>query len=179
MSRRASFASSARLCRVCGYRLTEVSGRGVHPLCVDEDELWWSTHDLEAAVRSVAHQAASTRSASGDVVAAVCSLIAGDPRNHEHVRAVVSAILRDASEDPFWRTTANGWRPHLPAWLRPATVGATVQRLIAAGLLRPTGRYVRCTDTASGNRGKPQPVYEIDVTALDSAERAAEQPQAS
>ncbi|MGI8310699.1 hypothetical protein [Saccharopolyspora hattusasensis] len=103
-----------------------------------------------------------------DMVAAVCALIAGDPRNHDHVEAVVSAVLRDAAGDSQWQTTANGWRPLLPSWIRPPTIGATVQRLVAIGMLRPTGRYSRCTDTRSGNRGKPQPVYAVDLGLLDS-----------
>lgn len=173
MSRRATFARRARVCRVCGYRLNDVSGRGVHPLCADPEEIWWTQHDLDQAARTIARRAVAQSPAPNDVVAAVCSLIVIDPRNREHVEAVVSAILRDAATDPLWRTTANGWRPHLPSWIRPGVVGSTVQRLVAVGLLTPTGQYVRCSDTEARNGGKPQPVYEVDVTALAAAEDAA------
>ncbi|KJK46346.1 hypothetical protein UK23_23815 [Lentzea aerocolonigenes] len=173
MSRRVQFAHTARLCRVCGYSLNDVSGRGVHPLCADPEEIWWTRHDLDQAVRTIARRAIAQSPGRNDVVAAVCSLMVIDPSNRQHVEAVVSAILRDAGSDPLWRTTANGWRPYLPSWVRPGVVGATVQRLVAVKLLRPTGQYVRCSDTEARNGGKPQPVYAVDVTALEHAEDAA------
>jgi hypothetical protein len=145
----------------------------VHPLCADPEEIWWTQHDLDQAARTITRRAIAQSPAPNDVVAAVCSLIVIDPRNREHVDAVASAILRDAATDPLWRTTANGWRPHLPSWIRPGVVGSTVQRLVAVGLLTPTGRYVRCSDTEARNGGKPQPVYEVDITALAAVEDVA------
>lgn len=142
-------------------------------MCADPEEIWWTRHDLDQAARTIARRAIAKSPAPNDVVAAVCSLMVIDPRNREHVEAVVSAILRDAATDPLWRTTANGWRPLLPSWVRPGVVGSTVHRLTAVKLLKPTGQYVRCSDTEARNGGKPQPVYEVDVTALAAAEDAA------
>ncbi|XVV06314.1 hypothetical protein ACQPW3_13360 [Actinosynnema sp. CA-248983] len=164
---------------MCGYRLNDVSGRGVHPLCADESELWWSAEDLAEAGRMIARRAGAASPPPNWVVTAVCGLIDGEPDNRDDVEAVVSAILRDAAADPLWRTTANGWRPDLTT-KNPSVVGSTVRSLVAARLLRPTGRYVRCTDVASGNGGKPQPVYEVDLSVLEAAvpsqRPAAEQP---
>lgn len=114
-------------------------------------------------VAGIARRVIDTTPPGGDPVAGVAALLVADPRNTDHVAAVASVIVRDALGDPFRETTANRWRPLLPAWLRPPVVGATVQRLIAAGLLVPTGRYVRSTDRAGKNRGKPQPVYRLDL----------------
>lgn len=179
MSRRATFARRARVCRVCGYRLNDVSGRGVHPLCADESELWWSAEDLAEAGRMIARRAGAASPPPNHVVTAVAALVEGDAEHRDDVEVVVSAILRHAAQDPLWRTTANGWRPNLTV-KNPSVVGSTVRSLVAAGLLRPTGRYVRCTDVASGNGGKPQPVYEVDLSVLESAvpsqRLAAEQP---
>ncbi|SDC25064.1 hypothetical protein [Actinokineospora iranica] len=101
-----------------------------------------------------------------DAVANVAALIAGDPRNAEHVRTVVTAIVGDAMTDPFRETTANRWRPLLPPWVRPAVIGATVRRLLAAGVLVATGRYVRSTDAHGRNQNKLQPVYALNLTPL-------------
>ncbi len=157
----------ATVCPVCGYRLLDVSGRGVHPLCDSSDELWWTPMDTVAATRAIARRAIAATPAPNDLVAAVCALLVIDPSNRDHVEAVVSAVLHSASTDVLWRTTANSWRPLLPTWIRPPIVGATVQRLVSLGLLRTTGRWVRCDDIHSGNRGKPQPVYELDTTLLE------------
>ncbi|GLY51322.1 hypothetical protein [Lentzea sp. NBRC 102530] len=175
MSRRATFARRSRPCRVCGYSLAEGSGRTAHPLCAELDEIEWTRHDLGEAVQVVARQAIAQSPAPADAVAAVCSLLVIDPSNRKHVEAVVSAVLHDAGTDPLWRTTANGWRPLLPDWVRPGVVGATVQRLIAVKLLRHTGVYVRCTDVEARNGGKPQPVYEVDPAALERITDAAEE----
>lgn len=158
----------ATVCRVCGYRLLDVSGRGVHPLCDTSDELWWTPMDTAEATRAIARRAIAASPAPNDLVAAVCALLVIDPSNRDHVEAVVSAVIHSAANDsPLWRTTANSWRPLLPIWIRPALVGATVQRLVSLGLLRPTERWVRCDDIHSGNRGKPQRIYELDTELLD------------
>lgn len=107
-----------------------------------------------------------------DVVSDIAALIAGDPRNHEHVQAVVAAIVDDALGDPFRETTANRWRTALPPWLRPAVIGATVRRLIEADVLVATGRYARNTDVAGRNRGKLQPIYALNVHAAALRARA-------
>lgn len=100
-----------------------------------------------------------------DTVSDVAALIAGDPRNHDHVRAVVAAIVGDALADPFRETTANRWRALLPSWLRRQVIGATVRRLLDAEVLVATGRYAHCTDTAGRNRNKLQPIYALNLHA--------------
>lgn len=106
--------------------------------------------------------------APADDVAAVCALLVGDPRNRDHVHAVVCAVLADAAADPSQITTANRRRRLLPSWIHPPMIGATVHRLVSLGLLRPTGTWELCDDTASGNRGKPQPVYTLDLSTVDT-----------
>lgn len=119
-------------------------------------------------ITGITEQAIRAVPAPSDPVAAVCALLVGDPRNRSHVHAVVSVVLADASSDPDQVTTANRRRLLLPSWVYPPVVGATVQRLVALGVLRPTGRWELCDDTVSGNRGKPQPVYVLDpVYAVD------------
>ncbi|MGH3762947.1 hypothetical protein [Actinophytocola sp.] len=121
---------------------------------------------LREMVADIARRAAAVPPAAGDELASLLALLVLDPRNTDHVRAVVSVIVLDAMGNSWRETTANRWRPVLPTWIRPAVVGATVQRLRAAGLLVPTGKYVKCTDRAAGNAGKPQPVYRLNLTAL-------------
>lgn len=121
---------------------------------------------LREVVADVARRAAAVPPAAGDEFASLLALLVLDPRNSDHVRAVVSVIVLDAVGDSWRETTANRWRPVLPTWIKPAVVGATVQRLRAAGLLVPTGKYVKCTDRSAGNGGKPQPVYRLNLAAL-------------
>jgi hypothetical protein len=101
----------------------------------------------------------------GVTVDHIAVLLAADPRNTAHLAAVVRVIVDDAMSDPFRETHANRWRGKLPAWLRPPMVGATVRRLLAAGVLVGTGRYVRSTDTHGRNGGKLMPVYTLDLAA--------------
>lgn len=101
-----------------------------------------------------------------ETVHAISALLLVEPRNRSAVLAVVSAIVGDAMADPFRETTANRWRALLPSWIAPPLIGATVNRLRAAGLLVATGRYVRSTDTAGRNGNKLQPVYALDLAAL-------------
>ncbi|TWP47408.1 hypothetical protein FKR81_32355 [Lentzea tibetensis] len=101
----------------------------------------------------------------GTTVEQIAALLAGEPRNTSHVSAVIAVIVHDALADPFRETTSNRWREHLPAWLRPQMVGATVRRLLSAEVLIPTGRYVRSTDTRGGNGGKLMPVYALNLAA--------------
>lgn len=124
---------------------------------------------LRELVAAAARRAIATTPAGGDPVADVAALLVLDPRNTDHVTAVATVIVRDALGDPARETTANRWRALLPPWVRPPVVGATVQRMVAADLLVPTGRYVRSTDRAGKNRGKPQPVYRLDLSTLNLA----------
>lgn len=98
-----------------------------------------------------------TRSGADSVVGAEAPPVA------DHVAVLAAVIVRDALGNPARETTANRWRPLLPAGLGPHMVGATVQRLIAAGVLVPTGRYVRSTDRVGKNHGKPQAVYRLEL----------------
>lgn len=123
--------------------------------------------ELGELVAEIARRAIETTPAAGDPVAGVAALLVLDPRNTDHVEAVATVIVRDALGDPFRETTANRWRALLPGWVRPPVVGATVQRLLAAGFIVPTGRYVRSTDRAGKNGGKPQPVYMLDLPNID------------
>ncbi|MGH3760278.1 hypothetical protein [Actinophytocola sp.] len=126
---------------------------------------------LREMAADVARRVAAVAPTEGDPVSSLLALLVLDPRNTGHVRVVAAVIVADAMGDGWRETTANRWRPLVPTWVRPSVVGATVQRMIGAGLLVPTGRYVRCTDRASRNRGKLQPVYRLNLATL-----AADQP---
>ncbi|MBM7771209.1 hypothetical protein JOD54_001413 [Actinokineospora baliensis] len=115
----------------------------------------------------IARRVISLPPAGGDPVASVAALLVLDPRNTDHVEAVTTVIVCDALGDPWRETTANRWRALLPTWIRPQVIGATVQRMSAAGVLVHTGRWVRSTDTAGGNGGKPQPVYRVSIPGED------------
>ncbi|MCP3801837.1 hypothetical protein NLX83_21460 [Allokutzneria sp. A3M-2-11 16] len=105
----------------------------------------------------------------GDVVSEVCALLVLDPMHARDTEAVVSAILAAALRQPHHLVTANTWRAHLPTWVAPQMVGATVKRLVDAKVLLPTGRWVRCSDAAARNVGKPQPVYRLAPELADTA----------
>ncbi len=122
---------------------------------------------MRELVGEIARRAISLTPAQGDPVAAVAALLVLDPRNVDHVEAVITVIVCDALGDPWRETTANRWRSLLPTWIRPQVIGAVVQRMRSAGLLVSTGRWVRSTDRAGGNGGKPQPVYVLIVTGED------------
>jgi hypothetical protein len=97
----------------------------------------------------------------------ITALLVGDPRNTSHIAAIAEAIITAALADPFYETTANRWRPLVPAWVRVQSMsGATVTVLIRLGILVGTGRYARCDNTAARNVGKLQPIYALDVIAL-------------
>jgi hypothetical protein len=102
----------------------------------------------------------------GGTVDRIAALLAVEPRNAEHLAAVVRVVVQDAMADPFRETNANRWRVELPAWVRPPMVGATVRRLLSVGLLVTTGRYVRSTDARGGNGGKLMPVYSLNLAVL-------------
>ncbi|WP_410648183.1 hypothetical protein [Amycolatopsis sp. cmx-4-54] len=102
----------------------------------------------------------------GETAATVAALLTAEPRNEAQVLVITTVIVRDALADPFRETTANRWRALLPAWVQPQLIGSTVNRLVASGLLVPTGRYVRSTDSPGRNLGKLQPVYAFDAEAL-------------
>lgn len=129
---------------------------------------------VELAGAMVAQARTAGPVSDAETVNTVAALLTAEPRNEAQVLAIVTVIVRDALADPFRETTANRWRALLPAWVRPNLIGATVNRLRVAGLLVPTGRYVRSTDAAGRNVGKLQPVYALDAEAL--RERAAERP---
>lgn len=121
----------------------------------------WSSQDLAEWSGAITDRVIAGPARTGHEVAAVCALLAAEPRNAADVAAVVSAVLRAAAAHPRAEATANTWRPLIPAWVHRPIVGATVHRLIAAGVLVPTGRWALCDDTTSGNRGKPQPIYRL------------------
>ncbi|MFD8494236.1 hypothetical protein [Amycolatopsis sp. NPDC059657] len=133
--------------------------------------------DLAPLAEAMAAQARAT-STPGDreTAAAIAALLTIEPRNTEHVLEIITAIVGDALADPFRETTANRWRPLLPGWVRRPLIGATVNRLRAAGLLVTTGRYARCTDTAGRNGGKLQPIYALDLEALPAGARGDAEP---
>jgi hypothetical protein len=168
-------ARRATVCRLCGGELWDVVGRGVHPLCADERELWWTAADIGAAARMIARRAEPRKplpdkdsaESPNAAVNAVCSLLVGDPSNRRSLEEVVYAIVRSAADDIFWRTTANTMRPYIPHATNPAMIGATVRTLVQKGILSETGRYVRCTDRTAGNYGKPQKVYELNADLLE------------
>ena len=101
-----------------------------------------------------------------DTIDAIAALLTGDPRNEDHVRAVVTAIVATALADPFREVNANQWRPALPGWVRPPMVGATVRQLVNAGLLVTTDRHVRSTDRHGRNGNKLHPIYALNLAAL-------------
>lgn len=115
----------------------------------------------------------------GETANTVAALLTIEPRNEAQVLAIVTVVVRDALSDPLRETTANRWRALLPTWVRPPLVGATVNRLRAAGLLVSTGRYVRSTDTGGRNVGKLQPVYALDLEVLRQRAALSAAPAAS
>ncbi len=128
-----------------------------------------SPSPVREVVADLARRAASAPPSPTDPVASVCALLTLDPRNRAHIVANVAAIVTDALTNGDRETYANRWRRLRPPWVRPSTVGATVNRLTALGVLVPTGRYVHCTDSGARNRGKLQPVYTLDLTAVSGA----------
>lgn len=109
-------------------------------------------------------RSAASAPVAGDA-AAVCALLVLDPLHHRDVVAVVGAILAAGQQHPDAEVTANTWRAHVPGWVAPPVIGATVKRLVAHGILRPTGRWVPAEHTTTGrNGGKPQPVYTLDLS---------------
>ncbi|MFD1044173.1 hypothetical protein ACFQ1S_00465, partial [Kibdelosporangium lantanae] len=103
----------------------------------------------------------------GHTLTDITALLVRDPRNVSHVSAIAEAIIASALADPFFETTANRWRPLIPAWVRVASMsGATVTVLIRLGVLVGTGRYARCDNATTRNLGKLQPVYALDIIAL-------------
>ncbi|MFC0434544.1 hypothetical protein [Kutzneria buriramensis] len=106
-------------------------------------------------------------------------MLTGDPRNEDHVRAVVTGIVTTALGDPFREVNANQWRTRLPGWVRPPMVGATVRQLVNAGLLVTTDRHVRSTDTHGRNGNKFCPIYALNLAALVPNEPDAADPSAA
>jgi hypothetical protein len=103
----------------------------------------------------------------GSAFSDITALLVGDPRNTSHIAAIAKAIITAALADPFYETTANRWRPLVPAWVRVGSMsGATVTVLIRLGILVRTGRYARCDNATARNVGKLQAIYALDVIAL-------------
>jgi hypothetical protein len=115
----------------------------------------------------------------GSAVDSIAALLTAEPRNHAHVRAVVSVIVADAMADPFRETHANRWRPLLPNRTHGQMVGATTSVLCRAGVLARTGRYVRSTDVKGRNTNKFCPIYTLDLAALTDAADVAGTPSAA
>lgn len=87
----------------------------------------------------------------------VLALVSGD---HVHARdraAVVDAIAE--SVRPDGTTDANAWRPLIPLYVYPRVVGATVNALMKAGVLVPTGQWVVSDDRKGRNSGRPMRMY--------------------
>ena len=95
--------------------------------------------------------------------AAVLALIAGDPINDRDREAIVDAIRSSVRADGT--VSGNDWRRHIPTWVYPRVVGATVNALTKAGVLIPTGDWDISTDTAGRNSGKPARRYRWNDSA--------------
>lgn len=88
---------------------------------------------------------------------AVLDLIAGDPIHERDREAIVEAIRRSVRHDGT--VSANDWRDSIPSWVYPRVVGATVQALIKAHVLTPTGEWDISNDIRGRNAGRPTRVY--------------------
>lgn len=88
---------------------------------------------------------------------ALLDLIHGDPIHDRDREAVVDAIRAAVTDDGT--VCGNDWRVRIPSWVYPRVVGATVNALARAGVLRATGEWVASDDFAGRNSGKPVRVY--------------------
>ena len=88
---------------------------------------------------------------------ALLDLIHGDPIHDRDREAVVNAIRAAVRDDGT--VCGNDWRRLVPQWVYPRVVGATVNALARAGVLRATGEWVASDDLAGRNSGKPVRVY--------------------
>lgn len=88
---------------------------------------------------------------------AILDLIAGDPIHERDREAIVEAIRISVRWDG--RVCANDWRSRIPAWVYPRVVGATVNALIKAHVLIPSGDWDLSTDAHGRNQGKPTRIY--------------------
>jgi len=82
------------------------------------------------------------------------------PSRVESREAIRLAILR-AAGDEGGLVHAATVRKHLPAWVNPQQVGATVCALVRAGYLIPTGHYRPNGQEQSRNRTKASPVRRL------------------
>jgi hypothetical protein len=87
---------------------------------------------------------------------AVLALISGDLVHARDRAAVVKAIA--ASVRPDGTTDANTWRPLIPPYVYSRVIGATVNALMKAGVLVPTGQWVISDDRKGRNSGRPMRV---------------------
>jgi hypothetical protein len=88
---------------------------------------------------------------------ALLDLIHGDPIHDRDREAVIDAIRAAVRDDGT--VCGNDWRRLIPAWVYPRVIGATVNALARAGVLRATGEWVASDDFAGRNSGKPVRVY--------------------
>jgi hypothetical protein len=98
---------------------------------------------------------------------AVLALISGDPLHARDRQAVVDAIA--ASVRPDGTVCSNDWRPLIPTWVHPRVIGATVNALMKAGVLIPTGQWVISDDRKGRNSGRPMRVLRWNPTAVRHA----------
>jgi hypothetical protein len=75
-------------------------------------------------------------------------------------QAVRVAIMRAAAEHRGL-VHAGTMREHLPPWVDPHQIGATVCALVRKGYLKPTGRLTRSGDPKSRNRAKASEVRRL------------------
>lgn len=88
---------------------------------------------------------------------ALLDLMSGDPIHARDREAVVDAIRAAVRGDGT--VCGNDWRGLIPTWVYPRVIGATVNALTKAGILRPTGEWRISDDLAGRNSGKPVRVY--------------------
>jgi hypothetical protein len=89
--------------------------------------------------------------------AAILELINADPKHARARDAIVEAIR--AAIRPDGTVCSNHWRPHIPDWVNPRVVGATVAAPAARGVLIPTGEWDISNDRRGRNTGRPVRVY--------------------
>lgn len=75
------------------------------------------------------------------------------PSRVDSREAVRAAIMRAASDERGLVHIATV-RRHLPAWVNPSQIGATICVLVRRGYLKPTHRYRDNGQTKSRNRTK-------------------------
>lgn len=82
------------------------------------------------------------------------------PSRVESREAIRLAIMRAASEHRQL-VHAGTIREHLPSWVNPQQIGATVCALVRTGYLVPTGRLTRSGTPTSRNRAKASEIRRL------------------